>query len=228
MGLTSLGDLELNDIYYGDAMKLGKRIPDNSIDLIFTDPPYAHEYLYLYEWLAEWASRVLKDDGFLISYAGVYWKNKVYQIMDQHLEYFYDYVEYNTGNSTVLWPRKTISRYKSLLCYRKKGGTGLPVTNVIGVFVDDKIKKFGDKRYHKWGQVESTARYYIEVFTDQNDIVIDPFAGGGTTPVVCKKLHRLHIGFENDLESFKIARERLLGEPVPVQTQQLSLEGINV
>ena len=147
-----------NALYLGDARELGKGIEDHSVDLIFTDPPYAKEYLYLYEWLAEWAARVLKPDGFLLSYVGVYWKNKVFRMFDDRLEYFFDYIEYNHGNSTILWPRKTISRYKSILCYRPNGGDGLPVTNVIGVYTDGKIKKFGDKRYHKWRQVEGTAR----------------------------------------------------------------------
>ncbi|MCX8056318.1 MAG: DNA methyltransferase [Ignavibacteria bacterium] len=35
-----LGDFELNRIYQGDSIELMRRIPDNSVDLIFADPPY--------------------------------------------------------------------------------------------------------------------------------------------------------------------------------------------
>lgn len=35
-----LGKFELNKIYAGDCISLMKKIPDNSIDLIFSDPPY--------------------------------------------------------------------------------------------------------------------------------------------------------------------------------------------
>ena len=110
--------IKLDNIHLGDAKELGKEIQDQSVDLIFTDPPYSKEYLYLYEWLAEFAARVLKPDGFLLTYSGIYWKNLVIKSLDKELEYFYDYVEYNHKNSPILWPRKTISRYKSILCYR--------------------------------------------------------------------------------------------------------------
>ena len=45
-------------------------IPDNSIDLIFTDPPYGIEYLDLYVDLGKFANRVLKDGGSLVTFIG--------------------------------------------------------------------------------------------------------------------------------------------------------------
>ena len=51
---------------------LGKNIPDNSIDLIFTDPPYNEASLSLYGDLAKLAERVLKPGGSLITYVGHY------------------------------------------------------------------------------------------------------------------------------------------------------------
>ena len=41
----------------GDFREKGKEIEDNSIDLIFTNPPYSEQYLYLYEDLARLAIR---------------------------------------------------------------------------------------------------------------------------------------------------------------------------
>jgi len=38
--MTALGTFELNNIYQGDCVELLKKIPDNSVDLIFADPPY--------------------------------------------------------------------------------------------------------------------------------------------------------------------------------------------
>lgn len=57
---------EYGRIYTGDARELAKAIPDGSIDLIFTDPPYPREFLPLYGWLAETAAQVLKPDGFML------------------------------------------------------------------------------------------------------------------------------------------------------------------
>ena len=45
-------------------------IADNSIDLIFTDPPYPREYLPCYDWLAKESMRVLKPGGFVLAMCG--------------------------------------------------------------------------------------------------------------------------------------------------------------
>jgi DNA modification methylase len=44
--------------------------------------------------------------------------------------------------------------------------------------------------------------FFIKWLTDENDIVLDPFMGSGTTAEVCKKLNRKYIGFELN-ESYK-------------------------
>ena len=54
-------------LVYGDFIEQSqKEIPDSSIDLIFTDPPYGKEYLSLYQELAKLAVRVLKPGGSLV------------------------------------------------------------------------------------------------------------------------------------------------------------------
>lgn len=50
-----------------DFRQLSKTIPNESIELIFTDPPYAAEYLPLYEDLAFIAYNVLKEEGSLVT-----------------------------------------------------------------------------------------------------------------------------------------------------------------
>ena len=49
-------------------------------------------------------------------------------------------------------------------------------------------------------------------FTDPNEIVLDPFAGSGTTGVACLRLGRRFIGVERDAKYAAIARERLIAE----------------
>lgn len=49
----------------------------------------------------------------------------------------------------------------------------------------------------------------VKFFTGKNDIVLDPFAGSGTTGIVCKKLNRKFIGIELDENYFNIAKERI-------------------
>lgn len=203
--MNTLGIYELNQIYTGDCRELCKGIPDQSIDLIFTDPPYPKEYLYLYEWLAKEAARLLKPTGFMLVYAGIYWKNKIMRWMDDHLDYWWDYVAYGNGNAPMIWPRQTISRYKSIIAYRPKGGTGKAQTNVLSLYQGSDH----DKHYHIWQQDDVTARYYIDCFSAGGAMVLDPFCGGGTTPFVCNLLKRNCVSFEVNPETAAIARQRL-------------------
>lgn len=196
------------DIYYGDARTMAEDIiPAASVDLIFTDPPYKKDHQYLYEWLAKEAARVLKPGGFLIAYTGPYWKHKIMMILGEQLEYFYDFILLHSGKTSILWQKRIITGYKSLLCYRLKGSKAMPVTNVLGKFHGSG----SDKRFHKWGQEADTAKYYIDVFTNENALVVDYFLGAGTFAEVCKGLNLNFIGFEIDKETFDIAQARIGG-----------------
>lgn len=47
--------------------------------------------------------------------------------------------------------------------------------------------------------------------SDENDVVLDCFAGSGTTLVACKELNRHYIGFEINKDYYNIAKDRLNG-----------------
>ena len=200
------------DLIQGDALELAEKyIPDGSVDLIFTDPPYPKEYHYCYEFLAREAARVLKPNGFLITYAGPYWKHRVMMTLGEYLDYYYDFILMHRGNTSILWPRRIITGYKSLLCYTLNGSKAVPVTNVLGKYDG----AGGDKRFHRWGQEANSARYYIDVFSHEGDLIVDYFLGAGTFAEVCKALNRNFIGFEIDKETYDIARARVDGAMGP-------------
>jgi len=112
-----------------------------------------------------------------------------------------------------------VARYKSILAYRRRGSSAMPPAgSILGAF--DVVDGY-DKRFHRWGQSERTARYLIDCFSRPGDLVLDPFVGGGTTPYVCSRMGRRFIGFEIDPQAAEVARARVAGwQPLP---QQLSL-----
>ena len=52
-------------------------------------------------------------------------------------------------------------------------------------------------------------KFFIEISSDKNSIVLDPFMGSGTTAVACKELGRQFLGFELSQEYCDIANKRL-------------------
>jgi DNA modification methylase len=49
----------------------------------------------------------------------------------------------------------------------------------------------------------------IRTFSDPNDLVVDPYAGGGTTLAVANSLNRRAIGYEIDASSYEHAQPNL-------------------
>jgi site-specific DNA-methyltransferase (adenine-specific) len=68
------------------------------------------------------------------------------------------------------------------------------------------------KQYHKWGQGSNFPRKIISKLTNEGDVILDPFVGGGTTAKVCKELNREFIGFEINLELKPIVDSRMAQE----------------
>jgi site-specific DNA-methyltransferase (adenine-specific) len=194
-----------DQIYTGDCRDLAAMIPDSSVDLICTDPPYKRRYLPLYSWLAAEARRVLKPEGFLLAYAGEYWKDDIITRLSTELEYYFDFILVNSGPSSMVWQRKIISRHKSILAYTQFSSKAKPRTNVLSLLKGEGM----DKRFHEWGQDEGSIRYYIDCFTKPGDLVVDFFCGGGTVPAACQALDRRWLAFELDPEVARVARARV-------------------
>lgn len=180
-------------------------LPAESVDLIFTDPPYLREYLPCYGWLAREAMRVLKPGGFVLAMCGGVWLNKIYQLFDAAgLEYFWEFhYLIEKGSASYVWNRQVLSRSKSILAYSK--GPSLPrVGGCMSYFTGTK-----DKAWHHWGQDVDSARYYVDYFSGPDDLVLDPFIGGGTTAVACELIGRRWLGCDIDPAALATTQARM-------------------
>ena len=77
----------------------------------------------------------------------------------------------------------------------------LPTPNIIG------------NKPHPTEKPVALMEQLIRQRTDEGDIVLDPFAGGGSTLIAAKRLKRHYIGFEIDKQYYDIACNRLYKEP---------------
>lgn len=191
-------------------------IADNSIDMVFCDPPYLREYLPAYGWLAGEAIRVLKPGGFVLALCGGAYLNQCLQHFDSAgLTFYWLYQLELTGATTgIVWPRGNqkvhiSTRVKHYAAYSK--GESLSRTCTVGKFTDTG----GDKRWHVWGQDVASARYYIDCFTEPGDLVLDPFVGGGTTAAACELIGRRCIGLDVDPAAIQTTRDRMNGFEPP-------------
>ena len=67
----------------------------------------------------------------------------------------------------------------------------------------------GYKRYHPTQKNLELMKEIVQIHTNENDTVLDPFLGSGSTGVACMNTNRNYIGIEKDLGYFKIAKERI-------------------
>lgn len=69
-----------------------------------------------------------------------------------------------------------------------------------------------EKRIHPTQKPLSVLEWIIAKYTNEGDLILDPFMGSGTTAVACHKLQRRYIGFELDKEYFDLANKRIESE----------------
>lgn len=67
----------------------------------------------------------------------------------------------------------------------------------------------GEDRFHETQKPFSLMREIVQDFTKKDELILDPFAGSGTTLLAAKKLDRRFIGFEQNPEYCRIVNERL-------------------
>ena len=194
----------VDGLYLGDFRKIGDKIPDASVDLIFTDPPYDRKAIELYDGLGEFAARVLRPGGSLIAYVGQIQLPDAVADLSKHLRYWWTCSCYHSGPSLLRMNEYGIvNGWKPMLWFVKET-RGDKTT-----FVNDVATGSREKSHHEWQQSEAEARYFIELLTEQDGFVVDPFCGGGTTPVACVGLGRKWAAIEIDEANLARASERI-------------------
>lgn len=188
-------------------------LPDDSVDMIFSDPPYVKELAHTYGWLANEAARVLKPGRFAAVMCG---GNRLNQIMrwfdNAGLTYYWLYQFKLNGNRTgIVWKYGNtqvpiIIRAKNVVVYSK----GKALSRAATIDLYDSAAR-ADKRWHYWGQSVDSHRYYIDCFSSEGDLVLDPMCGAGTTAAACKLLNRRCIIGDIDPAALKASVVRLSG-----------------
>lgn len=199
---TTLNNITL---LHGDFREQSRTISNRTIDLIFTDPPYAAEYLPLYNDLGVVATNVLKNGASLVTYVGQYAIPEVIEIMRRTgLTYWWTIAIILSGSFAKYYPRHVSIKWKPLLWFVK--GDKLSTTDFLSDVI---ISDTPSKALHEWEQSPIEAEHVISRLTVEGQTVFDPMMGSNTTGLAAIKLNRKFIGIELDEEKFQIAEARL-------------------
>jgi 23S rRNA G2445 N2-methylase RlmL len=173
-----------------------------NLDAIITDPPYEKEYLPLYGELARLSVKALKPNGVLAVMCGQSYLPEILAAMTPHMKYRWQMAYLTPGPSTAVWQNGNVNtNFKPILIF---GGGKRIVDDVVRSDSGD-----GDKLYHEWGQSESGFLRLIERLTEPNDLICDPFLGGGTTAIAAVRLSRRIVGCDIDGDMVETARRRV-------------------
>ncbi|HOX36267.1 MAG TPA: DNA methyltransferase, partial [Methanoregulaceae archaeon] len=211
-----ISKLALETLHLGDMEILGEQIPDESVDLIYTDPPYLAElWENAYARLAELASRVLKPSGFLFTYAPHHHLKDIMDILEcsgDGLNYFWIMASLNDGQTAKDHKRNVLCLYKPILVFQK------PPEKGAGQCFADVIKGRRQKAFHPWQQSIHDVLGVLKRLCREGDIVLDPYAGTGTTLKAANLLGLHWIGCEIDPKTHAIAVRELGQQAVDVFT----------
>lgn len=196
---------EMCRLYTADVRDGLPMVEDESVDYIITDPPYPKEYIPLYEDLSRLAQRVLKANGSMIVMVGQSYLPEVIRLLGEYMSYHWC-LAYLTpgGQSPQLWHKRTNTFWKPVLWYTKG--------EYIGDYIGDVLKSppnDNDKQFHEWGQSLGGMEDIVERFTNPGEVILDPFAGGGTTGVAAVLKGRKFIGADIARENIEITEKRV-------------------
>ena len=233
--------MEKNELLYGDCFELIPTIPDKSIDLIVTDPPYEHvmggmkcKWLNNGTWSGKsYMTQKMSQFGyaevirFLDAVKPKMKKVNMYVFCSKlQISHYLEWVKKERLKYDLLIWNKGLRGLKSTKFYAQdieyvlriyENGVSLrKVTDPDGkskIRYYCKNQNFAQPRgKHESMKPVELIKQYIELSSDEGDVILDPFMGSGTTGIACKSLNRNFIGIEKEEEFFNLAKEQITEE----------------
>lgn len=260
------------DIYLGDSKEQLKLLPDNSVDLIVTSPPYADQRKSTYggihpdkyvEWflpISEQLFRVLKPTGTFVlnikekvveGERSTYVMELILAMRKQGWLWTEEFIWHKKNSYPGKWPNRFRDAWERLLQFNKDRKFHMYQDEVMvpmGDWAKSRLKNlsdtdktrdnskvgsgFGknisnwldrDKAYpsnvlhlatecnnknHSAAFPEELPEWFIKLFTQDNDTVLDPFMGSGTTLSVANRMRRNSIGIELMPEYYEMVKKQ--------------------
>ena len=206
-------------------MLLGKDIPDESVDLVLTDPPFGIDfnysngytddpdtYLDLLRWTISESTRVVKPGGLCFVFVAQLRLRDVLPLFPENSRIF-------AACKSWVQIRPTAVQYAyDPVIFWQKGKriwSGRDWHVAAPAHVDKNSLNKVD--FHSCPRPLDTIIYMVENWSDVDGVVLDWFMGSGTTALAAKLLNRHWIGFEMKEETSSLANERVAKAPFPLR-----------
>lgn len=216
-----------------DVREVFKTIPDNSIDLVVTDPPYKttsrgnagtsggmlqkeinkkgqvfkHNNIKPQEYIPE-LYRVLKDGSHCYIMTNHVNLQEMINVATESGFKFVKCLIWDKGNKIM--GQYYMSSFEYILFLRKGKAKRINNCGTADILRVPNIKLKGEdgKNLHDTEKPVELMKIMIDNSSNEGDIVFDPFMGIGSTGVACLELNRRFIGVELDEQYFPIAKYR--------------------
>jgi len=206
--------MKLNTVICGDCLEVMRGMEDNSVDLVLTDPPYGikrdkqamgkgggvakHINYGSYNWDNSIPSKDVFNEMFRIS------KNQIIFGGNYFIEYLKNSPcwivwDKDNGSSDFADCELAWTSFSTAVRKFKHRWSGMLQENM----------KYKENRCHPTQKPIRLMTWILTNYSKEDDIILDPFLGSGTTAVACKELGRNYIGIEISPEYCKIAERRL-------------------
>jgi DNA modification methylase len=204
-----------NTIIQADCTKALPMLHDKAINFVLTDPPYITRYrsrdgrTILNDDNAAWLNpafaeiyRVLADDSFAVTFYG--WP-QADKFMDAYRKAGFRVVGHLMFPKTYASSTRFVKYQHESAHLLAKGNPKAPLTPISDVIA----WSYSGNKLHPTQKPVSALTPLIEAFSQPGQVILDPFAGSGSTLVAARTLRRDYIGIELDAEYHAIARRRL-------------------
>jgi DNA modification methylase len=224
-------------LFNDDCLKVLPIIPDKSIDLILTDPPYGTtackwDFVIPFEPMWNQLKRIIKYNSAIalfgsepfssalrmsnikqFKYDWIWKKSNIMGFLNAKKRPLKEIEIISIFNSKIYKPQNLQKNLKGKNCRGKN-------TDVLGKYESINKSEFtnypktiiefkNERGLHPTQKPVALLEYLIKTYTNENDTVLDFTMGSGSTGVACKNLNRNFIGIELDQNYFNIAKQRI-------------------
>lgn len=212
-------ETEMGVLFHGDNIEVLKAIEDESVDFILADYPFncqdgRKDYIsYITEVVSEFW-RVLKWNCVLVTINNPpnVWKTRHAYDMFTHRD---SIALIRPGSLRPAWHFGFQHNYlmtfvKGEDVRYKWNGTKVNHDKSFPTDVIEYQNSYrGSYGFHPQAIPFDLTKMLIELFTNEGDVVLDPFMGSGTTALVCEEMHRQWIGVEFDERYCEMSKRRI-------------------